>query len=59
MAKYALTMGLARPSQFRWAGLVSLLAVLTGGTLYAFGYALRVRGHIMPHPHWLLKLKRM
>jgi iron-regulated transporter 1 len=58
MAKYALTMGLAKPAQFRWAGLASLLAVFTGGTLYSFGYALRVRGHLLPHPQWLAKLKR-
>ncbi|KAF6750995.1 iron transporter [Ephemerocybe angulata] len=57
MAKYALTMGLAKPSQFRWAGLVSVIAVLVGGLLYVFGYARRVRGHIAPHWKWLAKLK--
>ncbi|KAH7920921.1 hypothetical protein BV22DRAFT_1198573 [Leucogyrophana mollusca] len=38
MAKYALTMGLASPSEFRWAGLVSTIAVFAGGILYTFGF---------------------
>ncbi|KAH7915225.1 iron transporter [Hygrophoropsis aurantiaca] len=49
MAKYALTMGLASPSNFRWAGLVSVIAVFVGGVLYTFGYARIVRGHVAPH----------
>lgn len=53
MAKYSLTLGLARPSQFRWAGLVSLGSVFVGGLLYAFGFAKVVRGHISPHWKWL------
>ncbi|RXW12356.1 hypothetical protein EST38_g13497 [Candolleomyces aberdarensis] len=57
MAKFALTIGLAKPSQFRWAGLVSVGAVFVGGLLYIFGYARRVRGHIAPHWKWLEKFK--
>lgn len=57
MTKYALTMGLARPSEFRWAGLVSVIAVFVGGLLYTFMYAWRVRGHIAPHWRWLAKFK--
>lgn len=57
MAKYALTMGLAKPSQFRWAGLVSLIAVFIGGILYVFGYARSVRGHVAPHWLRLVKFK--
>jgi len=57
MAKYALTIGLARPSEFRWAGLVSIIAVFIGGLLYVFGYARSVRGHVAPHWHWLVKFK--
>jgi iron-regulated transporter 1 len=59
MTKYALTMGLARPSEFRWAGLVSVIAVFVGGVLYTFLYAWRVRGHIAPHWRWLAKFKIM
>ncbi|KZP26835.1 hypothetical protein FIBSPDRAFT_1040578 [Athelia psychrophila] len=57
MAKYALTMGLARPSEFKWAGMISVVAVFVGGTLYTFGYARIVRGHLAPHWHWLIKFK--
>lgn len=57
MAKYALTMGLAKPSQFRWAALISVIAVFVGGIIYVFGYAWPVRGHIAPHWSWLVKLK--
>jgi len=53
MAKYALTIGLAKPEQFKWAGLVSVASVLVGCLLYTFGYARRVRGHIGPHWRWL------
>ena len=57
MAKYALTIGLAKPSEFRWAGLISIIAVFIGGILYVFGYARSVRGHVAPHWHWLVKFK--
>jgi len=57
MAKYALTMGLAKPSEFRWAGLISIIAVFIGGLLYVFGFARSVRGHVAPHWHWLVKFK--
>ena len=57
MAKYALTIGLAKPSQFRWAGLISLIAVFVGAVLYTFGYARSVRGHVAPHWRWLVKFK--
>ncbi|EAU90164.2 hypothetical protein CC1G_05702 [Coprinopsis cinerea okayama7 len=57
LAKYAITIGLAKPSQFRWAGLISVISVLMGGCLYTLGYARRVRGHISPHWRWLKKFK--
>lgn len=56
MAKYALTMGLAKPSEFQWGGLISVIAVFVGGVLYTL-YARNVRGHLGPHWHWLIKFK--
>ncbi|KAH8924579.1 hypothetical protein BT69DRAFT_1280461 [Atractiella rhizophila] len=48
LAKYVLTIILHRPSQFKWAVLVSFISVFTGGLTYTF-FAKRERGHIL---HW-------
>ncbi|PBK90192.1 hypothetical protein ARMGADRAFT_1054515 [Armillaria gallica] len=46
MLKYVLTMVLSDPQQFRWAGLVSWIAVFFGGLLYGV-YAYKSREHII------------
>ncbi|KAF7321998.1 Solute carrier family 40 protein [Mycena kentingensis (nom. inval.)] len=55
-ARYVLTMILSRPSQFRYASLVSFLGVLSGATVYLL-YLKKERGHIFHSPHdWLRKI---
>ncbi|KAK0494508.1 iron transporter, partial [Armillaria luteobubalina] len=44
MLKYGLTMVLSDPQQFRWAGLVSWIAIFFGGLLYSV-YAYKSREH--------------
>ncbi|KAJ7598880.1 Ferroporti-1 [Mycena floridula] len=46
LLKYILTMVLSRPSQFRYATLVSFCSVTTGAIVYT-GYVKKERGHII------------
>ncbi|KAJ6511631.1 Ferroporti-1 [Mycena vulgaris] len=56
LLKYVLTMILSRPSQFRWAGLVSFLSVSSGAVVYLM-YLKRERGHIFHPPlEWIRKI---
>ncbi|EPQ52787.1 hypothetical protein GLOTRDRAFT_79978 [Gloeophyllum trabeum ATCC 11539] len=51
LMKYVLTLILSRPSQFRWAALVSFISVLAGAMSY-MAFVRRMRGHII-HKEWL------
>ncbi|KAJ7157945.1 Ferroporti-1 [Mycena crocata] len=56
LLKYVLTMILSRPSQFRWAGLVSFLSVSSGAMVYLV-YLKKERGHIFHPPlEWIRKI---
>ncbi|KAJ7509570.1 Ferroporti-1 [Mycena galericulata] len=56
LLKYVLTMILSRPSQFRWAGLVSFLSVSSGAMIYLV-YLRKERGHIFHPPlEWIRKM---
>ncbi|KAJ6513536.1 hypothetical protein DFH09DRAFT_1374185 [Mycena vulgaris] len=56
LLKYVLTMILSRPSQFRWAGLVSFLSVSSGAVVYLM-YLKKERGHIFHPPlEWIRKI---
>ncbi|KAG8761134.1 hypothetical protein FRC14_006840 [Serendipita sp. 396] len=50
LAKYALVLGLNKPSQFKWTALVSWVAVFTAGIVYSV-YVYKMRGHLL---HWQL-----
>jgi iron-regulated transporter 1 len=52
--KYVLTMILADPHQFRWAGLVSWIAVVLGAVFFMI-YVRRMRGHLL-HFDWASQL---
>lgn len=59
LAKYALTMGLNKSSQFKWAALASFASVTAACVCYLF-YVRQTRGHLV-HLEWaegLLKKKR-
>ena len=51
LLKYVLTIILSRPSQFRWAALVSFVAVGIGAMSYLV-FLKRMRGHII-HREWV------
>ncbi|KAJ7736574.1 Ferroporti-1 [Mycena maculata] len=56
LLKYVLTMILSRPSQFRWAGLVSFLSVSSGAVVYLV-YLKKERGHVFHSPvGWIRKI---
>ncbi|KAJ7698066.1 Ferroporti-1 [Mycena rosella] len=56
LLKYVLTMVLSRPSQFRWAGLVSFVSVSSGAVVYLL-YLRKERGHIFHPPlEWIRKI---
>ncbi|KAJ7069263.1 Ferroporti-1 [Mycena amicta] len=56
LLKYVLTMFLSRPSQFRYATLVSFFSVLSGATIYLV-YLKQERGHIFHAPQeWIRKI---
>jgi iron-regulated transporter 1 len=47
---------LSRPSQFRWAGLISFLSVWSGAMVYLL-YLKNERGHIFHPPfEWIRKI---
>lgn len=46
LLKYALTIALSRPSQFRYVALVSFVATCAGAVCYAL-YVRRERGHLL------------
>ncbi|KAF7355702.1 Solute carrier family 40 protein [Mycena sanguinolenta] len=54
LLKYVLTMILSRPTQFRWAGLVSFLSVSSGAMVYLV-YLKKERGHIFHSPLNLIR----
>lgn len=54
LLKYVLTIILSRPSQFRWAALVSFISVGLGVSSYLV-FLKRMRGHIV-HREWLESL---
>lgn len=56
LAKYALTMVLSRPSQFKWAALASFISVGLGTLCYLF-YVRKERGHLV-HLDWAEGLLR-
>ncbi|KAF7302611.1 Solute carrier family 40 protein [Mycena chlorophos] len=57
LLKYMLTMILSRPSQFRYATLVSFLSVLSGAAVYLV-YLKKERGHVFhaPRVEWIRKI---
>lgn len=57
LLKYVLTIILSRPSQFRWAALVSFVAVALGAGSYLV-FLKRMRGHIV-HKEWAEGLLRL
>ncbi|KAF7796905.1 hypothetical protein EIP86_008090 [Pleurotus ostreatoroseus] len=57
LLKYVLTIILSRPSQFRWAALVSFVAVGVGAGSYLV-FLKRMRGHIV-HKEWAESLLAM
>ncbi|KDQ53177.1 hypothetical protein JAAARDRAFT_197661 [Jaapia argillacea MUCL 33604] len=54
LMKYVLTMILSRPSQFRWAALVSFISVCAGALSYLL-FLKRMRGHVI-HAEWIESL---
>lgn len=54
LLKYVLTIILSRPSQFRWAALVSFASVGIGAASYLV-FLKRMRGHIV-HKEWVESL---
>ncbi|KAJ7635084.1 Ferroporti-1 [Roridomyces roridus] len=54
LMKYMMTMILSRPSEFRWAGLISFLSVTSGAVVYA-AYLKKERGHIFHSPAELMR----
>ncbi|PVG00035.1 hypothetical protein CPB86DRAFT_730384 [Serendipita vermifera] len=48
LTKYAIVLGLNKPSQFKWTALISWISVFIGGLVYST-YVYKMRGHLL---HW-------